>query len=518
MQRRSAKKHPGVATSNSRQRRRSAGARDGTVSQPRHRRPDTHRHEPGPTRLAELFARSGIRLTPRQLDLFWGFHQLLRRRNAELDLTRLHSFDAMVLKLHVDSALVTTLTELPSPLLDLGSGAGFPGIPIKILCPKLKLVLAEPRAKRVQFLHEAIATLGLSDIEVVPHRIGRRFAPQVAGVITRALESIPETLERVLGSLGPGARVIFLKGPGCQDEIDEALERRGDDFELELDRAYAIPATEFERRLVILKKRGPERSSTPGFFSQSIHAVREVESSDSATFKELRALQSSRGIRKRGLALMAGPRHVAEMLRDFPRACVAWVSPDIAPPAGAPASLDWYRVSARLFREIDTTGTRAPLLLVQVPTMPAWSDNDWPPGCTLFVPFQDPENVGAVIRSAAAFGVARVVLLEEAAHPFHPRSVRAAAGTPLFRVPLLSGPAAAALEVTAAPLLALSPTGDDIGQFSFPPCFGLLPGLEGPGLPRVPHATHLRIPMQPGVESLNAATATAITLHVWRHS
>ena len=74
--------------------------------------------------------------------------------------------------------------------------------------------------------------------------------------------------------------------------------------------------------------------------------------------------------------------------------------------------------------------------------MSAWSDDEpWPDGCTLFVPFQDPENVGAVIRSAAAFGVARVVLLREAAHPFHPRSSRAA-GPALFQVPLQVGPAA----------------------------------------------------------------------------
>jgi 16S rRNA (guanine527-N7)-methyltransferase len=131
------------------------------------------------------------------------------------------------------------------------------------------------------------------------------------------------------------------------------------------------------------------------------------------------------------------------------------------------------------------------------------------------VPFQDPENVGAVLRSAAAFGVARVVLLQEAAHPFHPRSARAA-GSALLRVPMLQGPSITALVTQRAPLLALSANGCDVGGFTFPSRFGLLPGLEGPGLPeslRTPAA--LSIPMQPGTESLNAAAATAIALYVW---
>jgi 16S rRNA (guanine527-N7)-methyltransferase len=425
----------------------------------------------------------------------------------------------MVLKLHVDSALLANLMELPSPLLDLGTGAGFPGIPLKIMRPDLHVVLAEPRAKRVGFLREAVATLGLRDVEIVPHRIGKRFDRDVAGIVTRAVEPIADTLARVEPWVRPGARVILMKGPSCQEEIDTALELHGDAYDLTLDRAYEIPGTDQRRRLVVFDRRAPvraHRSVAPASATSTTrHAVRDIASADNATFKELRALHTGRGVRKRGLALVSGARHVTDVLRDFPDACVAWLSPDEPPPAGAPAHLEWYRPSPHLFRQVDVTGTGPPLLVIRVPAIEPWSNADWPPGCTLFVPFQDPENVGAVIRSGAAFGVTRVVLLESAAHPFHPRSVRAAGATPLLRVPLLAGPAIADLHPTGAPLVALSPAGEDIDAFEFPPVFGLLPGIEGPGLPAAGSWTPLRIPMQPGVESLNAATATAIALHRW---
>jgi tRNA G18 (ribose-2'-O)-methylase SpoU len=90
--------------------------------------------------------------------------------------------------------------------------------------------------------------------------------------------------------------------------------------------------------------------------------------------------------------------------------------------------------------------------------------------------------VGAVIRSAAAFGVSRVVVLKEAAHPFHHKSVRAA-GSAILRVSLWEGPSIKELEKTKAPLVSLSPGGKDIARYKFPSTFGLLPGLEGPGLP-----------------------------------
>jgi 16S rRNA (guanine527-N7)-methyltransferase len=224
---------------------------------------------------------------------------------------------------------------------------------------------------------------------------------------------------------------------------------------------------------------------------------------------------TGRGIRKHGRAVVAGPRQVAEVLERFPDRVEAWLT-DPGGPAPPVADLVWVRLAGPLFKEIDTSGTRAPLLLVRVPEIPEWSDDDpWPEGCTLFVPFQDPENVGAVLRSAAAFGVSRAVLLREAAHPFHPKSSRAA-GPALFQVPLLQGPSLPDLHSRGAPLIALATDGDDVGGEPFPARFGLVPGVEGPGLPaRFRDGPRRRIPIAPGVESLNAATATAVALYVW---
>jgi 16S rRNA (guanine527-N7)-methyltransferase len=155
-------------------------------------------------------------------------------------------------------------------------------------------------------------------------------------------------------------------------------------------------------------------------------------------------------------------------------------------------------------------------LLVNVPPIPAWSDDEpWPVGCTLFIPFQDPENVGAALRSAAAFGVSRVVLLRSAAHPFHPKSSRAA-GSSFFQVPLFQGPSIHDLQSRHVPIIALDTSGPELRDSPFPSRFGLVVGVEGPGLPdHLRRGERRRIAMAAGVESLNAATAAAIALYTW---
>jgi len=181
-----------------------------------------------------------------------------------------------------------------------------------------------------------------------------------------------------------------------------------------------------------------------------------------------------------------------------------------------PEHFTWYRMDSKLFEELDIFGTKSPLLLIELPSMPAWTaPGQGADGCTLFIPFQDPENVGAVIRSAAAFDVSEVVCLQEAAHPFLPKSCRAA-GSSLLDLPLFSGPFLNELDTGSLPLFALSPAGQNIRSFSFPERFGLVAGLEGEGLPiRYGKENSLSIPMKPGVDSLNAAAAVSVALYAW---
>ena len=471
---------------------------------------------PGRKSLEVLLRRCGIVLSPPQYDALWSYHQRLRSANAELNLTRIHNFENMVLKHYADSLLVLDFADLPSPLLDMGSGPGLPGIPLKIARPDLEMIFAEPRGARVDFLREVIAGLGLERVEVFAGKVGPKFPGTVAGVITRAVASIPVTLDRVAHCLETGGRMFFMKGPECDSEIAEAAQSHAEAFRMVADHAYQISGTPHRRRLVVYERLAGRVVAGTAPAGSHPGPIREVTSDANPTFKLCRDLLGARGIRKHGRAIVAGPRMVAEILDRVPGQVEAWLTANegATPPR---TDLAWYRLDDPLFRELDTAGTHAPLLLVKVPALSAWSDEDpWPDGCTLFVPFQDPENVGAVIRSAAAFGVARVVLLREAAHPFHPRSSRAA-GPALFQVAMQLGPSIQELVVRQAPLIALATDGPELGDAPLPSRFGLVPGVEGPGLPaHLREGPRRRIAMEPGVESLNAATATAIALYAWR--
>ena len=137
---------------------------------------------PGPKALEAILKRCGIALDGEQLGRLWRYHQMLRAANAELNLTRIHNFENMVLKHYVDSLLVLRFVELPSPLIDMGSGPGLPGIPLKIARPEVRMILAEPRGAGRTFLREVCERLGSEGGRgLSPARSGRIIPARLPG-------------------------------------------------------------------------------------------------------------------------------------------------------------------------------------------------------------------------------------------------------------------------------------------------------------------------------------------------
>jgi tRNA G18 (ribose-2'-O)-methylase SpoU len=246
--------------------------------------------------------------------------------------------------------------------------------------------------------------------------------------------------------------------------------------------------------------------------------VKEIKSRHNRDFQAFLKILKGQGIKKQGLAFFSGAKQVSEILLEFPDQCEGLIfsTKHGIPEVISTRNLQAYSLSTDLFREVDAFGTGHPVLIARVPSFPAWDAGGSSKGCTLLIPFQDPSNVGAVMRSAAAFGATHLVVLKEAAHPFHYKSTRAG-GSAVFRVPIFEGPSIKELGRAASPIITLSSGGEDIRKFRFPESFCLLPGLEGQGLPpELFHLKSLSIPMERGVESLNAALATGIALYAWR--
>lgn len=240
--------------------------------------------------------------------------------------------------------------------------------------------------------------------------------------------------------------------------------------------------------------------------------IKIINSTSNARFKYWKSLHDSKGIRKTGRYLLSGRKLVPEFLKTNNIETILIQDPLELDELKFHKSLEVVQISKSLFAELDISGTHFPLLVGIAPQFDKADLQKAPQGLEVVVALGDPLNLGSMLRSCEAFGVSKVILCEECANPFHPKVIKASAGSSL-RLPLQIGPSIQNIE---GDILSLDSEGTDINKFAWPKDVRLLLGEEGPGVPWTLRRTSISIPINPKVESLNATVAASLALFSYR--
>jgi tRNA G18 (ribose-2'-O)-methylase SpoU len=235
----------------------------------------------------------------------------------------------------------------------------------------------------------------------------------------------------------------------------------------------------------------------------------EIASAQNTTFKKLLGLTQAKGLKKDGLFLLSGEKLVEEFLKKPQLKIIHEIVTPRLKPLAKTSGFKPVQLAADLFAQLDVLGTRFNILVLEQPKVETLKDlsNYKPRGIELVLPVGDPGNLGALIRSAEAFGVKRVILTQEAAHPFLPKAAKASAGS-VLRMPLLRGPA---LSDFPDDCIALDMDGTPIDKFDWPANGLLAVGEEGAGFGAKKFNRRVNIPTQ-GVQSLNVMVAASVAL------
>ena len=164
-------------------------------------------------RLEEKCSTWNIALTGTQLDQLDAFAQILVDYNQKVNLTAITDPEGIEDKHFLDSLLFASQPEVAGRMVDVGAGAGFPGIVTKIFKPELELTLMEPTGKRVDFLKYACAQLGLTGVE---------FAKERAEEAARAVAALPMLAEYCLPLVKVGGNFLAMKGASGEEELTAA--------------------------------------------------------------------------------------------------------------------------------------------------------------------------------------------------------------------------------------------------------------------------------------------------------
>ncbi len=215
----------------------------------------------------------GLTLTPSQVEAFRRYYEQLLVWNESINLTSITAYQEVQVKHFLDSLSCLQVVDTVAPearCIDIGAGAGFPGLPLKIVRPSLRLTLLESVGKKARFLAHMVEALGLRETDVVQGRraeeLGRdpgyREVFDVA--LARAVAHMAVLVEYALPLVRVGGIFVAQKGADIQDEIESAgaaIELLGG--ELKEIRPVWLPGSETARHLVVVQKLVPTEAKYP---------------------------------------------------------------------------------------------------------------------------------------------------------------------------------------------------------------------------------------------------------------
>lgn len=205
-----------------------------------------------------------IEINEEQKNQFLTYYRLLTEWNSFMNLTAITEFDEVMKKHFVDSvSLIKALPDIDKKeysLIDIGTGAGFPGVPLKIVYPKLKIVLLDSLNKRVSFLNEVINKLNLSNIEAFHGRAEdyakrKEFRENFDICVSRAVANLSTLSEYCLPFVKQGGYFVSYKSEKITEEFENAgnaIKILGGSYEKQVE--FYLPDSDIYRNLFMIRK------------------------------------------------------------------------------------------------------------------------------------------------------------------------------------------------------------------------------------------------------------------------
>ncbi len=239
----------------------------------------------------------------------------------------------------------------------------------------------------------------------------------------------------------------------------------------------------------------------------------EISSKTNEHFRRWSDLSSARGIKKHKEFILMGEKLITEFLAKPGFKIKAEIIHEELQPlttAIKTTRVPLFKLPKALFNEIDIVGTHFNLLVLEPLEVPLLDTAKAPQGLELVCPLGDPANLGALARSAMAFGASKLLLSEESCSPYHPKALKASAGA-LLKLPVFKIGKLADYLQNNDEVFALDMKGENVAKFPWPNDLRLVIGEEGPGFSGYKGLKKLSVPAD-SVESLNATVAASIAL------